>query len=199
MSGTVEERHVGSVLVPGGWLTEPSWRGRGQQNSRNPPNQQQRRGGSRERPSAGGYQNQGRQGSGNQGPATIQGNVWAGERPNRGQNSGAMPEEQHVSVRGFNGRETRDALRKGELLLLPALCLKQSAANAVVGYTGFQDAINAADSKPVVYKVSGGESNSARATGPWGSKSNTMANGQDFFVQLRKGMAGLQQGTSTNT
>jgi len=160
MSGAVEER----------------WRGRAQQNARNPPNQQQRRGGSRERPSAGGYQTQGRQGSGNQGPATIQGNVWAGERSNRLQNSGAMPEEQHVSVRGFNGRETRDALRKG-----------------------FQDAINAADSKPVVYKVSGGESNSARTTGPWVPKSKTMANGQDFFVQLRKGMASLQQGAGTNT
>ena len=128
MSGTVEERYVGSIFVLESYLTKFSWRARGQQNSRNPPNQQQRRAGSRERPSAGGYQNQGRQGSGNQGPATIQGNVWAGERSNRGQNSGAMPEEQHVPVGGFNARETRDALRKGKPTLLPALGYARSRA-----------------------------------------------------------------------
>ncbi|KAI9790454.1 MAG: hypothetical protein M1816_005118 [Peltula sp. TS41687] len=41
-------------------------------------------------------------------------------------------------------------------------------------------------------EASAGETVKAKAAGPWGSKPNHMANGQDFFVQLRKGMATLQ-------
>ncbi|KAL2866185.1 uncharacterized protein BJX67DRAFT_382002 [Aspergillus lucknowensis] len=47
--------------------------------------------------------------------------------------------------------------------------------------------------KPFFYKLQGKDS-SKGAGGPWGSKPNTMANGKDFFVELRKQVSALRQG-----
>ncbi|RMJ25804.1 hypothetical protein PHISP_03319 [Aspergillus sp. HF37] len=61
---------------------------------------------------------------------------------------------------------------------------------------------NAAESKgalrreqrPFVYKPPGKDVNSSRSSGPWGSKPNTMANGKDFFLELRKQVTALREG-----
>ncbi|OOQ83904.1 hypothetical protein PEBR_32848 [Penicillium brasilianum] len=48
--------------------------------------------------------------------------------------------------------------------------------------------------KAPFYKPAGKDTNNQRSGGPWGSKSNTMANGKDFFIELRKQVASLQRG-----
>ncbi|KAJ5763107.1 hypothetical protein N7533_001788 [Penicillium manginii] len=50
------------------------------------------------------------------------------------------------------------------------------------------------DSKVPFYKPTGKDANNQKAGGPWGAKANTMANGKDFFVELRKQVASLQRG-----
>ncbi|KAI9817762.1 MAG: hypothetical protein M1827_000881 [Pycnora praestabilis] len=54
------------------------------------------------------------------------------------------------------------------------------------------------DTRPTMYKPLGADTNSAKSTGPWASKPNTTAGGQDFFLQLRKQVTALQQGNTTN-
>ncbi|KAI9817992.1 MAG: hypothetical protein M1832_004513 [Thelocarpon impressellum] len=54
----------------------------------------------------------------------------------------------------------------------------------------------AADGINTAYRAPGRDANSAKPAGPWATKPNHMASGQDFFVQLRKAMATLQQGGS---
>ncbi|KAJ5100249.1 hypothetical protein N7456_006301 [Penicillium angulare] len=49
------------------------------------------------------------------------------------------------------------------------------------------------ETKPTLYKPTGKDANQ-RSGGPWGAKSNTMANGKDFFIELRKQVAALQKG-----
>ncbi|KAJ5238730.1 hypothetical protein N7468_003349 [Penicillium chermesinum] len=48
--------------------------------------------------------------------------------------------------------------------------------------------------KAVIYKPTGKDANNQRSGSPWGSKANTMVNGKDFFVELRKQVASLQRG-----
>ncbi|BCS28719.1 uncharacterized protein APUU_70289S [Aspergillus puulaauensis] len=73
-------------------------------------------------------------------------------------------QEQHVPVGGFNAAEAKAALRR--------------APGAP---------------RPYFYKPQGKDANN-RASGPWGSKPNTMANGKDFFLELRKQVTSLRQG-----
>ncbi|GAB1194189.1 hypothetical protein APSETT444_003430 [Aspergillus pseudonomiae] len=47
--------------------------------------------------------------------------------------------------------------------------------------------------KPFFYKPGGKDTN---RSGPWGSKPNTMANGKDFFLELRKQITTLRQGNN---
>jgi len=75
------------------------------------------------------------------------------------------PLEQHKPVRGFNTVESKGALKRGPN-----------------------------DPKPALYKPIGKEVNNNRTSGPWASKPNTMANGKDFFIELRKQVSLLQQG-----
>ncbi|KAI9372941.1 hypothetical protein BJX61DRAFT_505195 [Aspergillus egyptiacus] len=72
--------------------------------------------------------------------------------------------EQHVAAGGFNVAEAKAALKR--------------APGAP---------------KPLVYKPEGKDVNN-RASGPWGAKPNTMANGKDFFLELRKQITALRQG-----
>ncbi|KAH1290329.1 hypothetical protein KXV52_006088 [Aspergillus fumigatus] len=67
------------------------------------------------------------------------------------------PSQEHVPVRGFNSAELKAALRRGP-----------------------------GEPKPFFYRPNGKDANSNRASGPWGAKPNTMANGKDFFLELRK-------------
>ncbi|EGC46105.1 conserved hypothetical protein [Histoplasma capsulatum var. duboisii H88] len=81
---------------------------------------------------------------------------------------GGPPHEQHIPVRSFNAAESKGALKQG-----------------------YQ---NVDSHAPFVYKPIGKESNNSRAaSGPWGSKPNCMANGKDFFLELRKQVSALRQ------
>ncbi|KAJ6130156.1 hypothetical protein N7512_002936 [Penicillium capsulatum] len=73
-------------------------------------------------------------------------------------------QEPHVPVRGFNAGEAKNILKKGP-----------------------------GDSKASFYKPTGKDTNNQRSGAPWGSKSNTMAGGKDFFVELRKQITTLQR------
>ena len=68
------------------------------------------------------------------------------------------------------------------------------------------------DAKVLKYKAAGGQANNAKGGGPWGVRrsltistskvvltltekaANTMGNGKDFFIELRKQILALQQG-----
>ncbi|KAL3437112.1 hypothetical protein BDV09DRAFT_30214 [Aspergillus tetrazonus] len=78
----------------------------------------------------------------------------------------AASQDQHTPVGGFNAAEAKTALRR--------------APGAP---------------KPYFYKAQGKDANN-RASGPWGSKPNTMASGKDFFLELRKQVTALRQGGS---
>ncbi|KAL2825323.1 hypothetical protein BDW59DRAFT_146422 [Aspergillus cavernicola] len=78
--------------------------------------------------------------------------------------STGLGQEQHIPVGGFNAAEAKAALKK--------------APGAP---------------KSFVYKLQGKDANN-RGGGPWGSKANTMANGKDFFVELRKQVSALRKG-----
>ncbi|CEJ62132.1 hypothetical protein PMG11_10642 [Penicillium brasilianum] len=79
--------------------------------------------------------------------------------------SSSPAQDQHVPVRGFNAAEVKNVLKKGPN-----------------------------EPKAPFYKPAGKDTNNQRSGGPWGSKSNTMANGKDFFIELRKQVASLQRG-----
>ncbi|PTU17809.1 hypothetical protein P175DRAFT_0504564 [Aspergillus ochraceoroseus IBT 24754] len=78
--------------------------------------------------------------------------------------SSGLSQEPHIPVRGFNAAEAKAALKKGP-----------------------------GASKPFFYKLQAKDANH-RASGPWGSKANAMANGKDFFLELRKQVTALRQG-----
>ncbi|MCJ1469367.1 hypothetical protein MMC07_008000 [Pseudocyphellaria aurata] len=81
------------------------------------------------------------------------------------------PQEQHVPVRAFNSLEVRDTLK--------------------TGYTS----VGSEHMKSVKYKASAPQPKNMKPSGgPWASRPNTMANGKDFFVELRKQISALQQG-----
>ncbi|EAW11935.1 uncharacterized protein ACLA_006940 [Aspergillus clavatus NRRL 1] len=49
--------------------------------------------------------------------------------------------------------------------------------------------------RPFFYKPTGKDAGNNRS-GPWGAKPNTMANGKDFFLELRKQVTTLRQGAT---
>ncbi|KAM5504114.1 hypothetical protein McanMca71_003744 [Microsporum canis] len=113
---------------------------------------------------------------------------------------GGPSREPHIPVRGFNSVELKDALRKG-IVETP---LQEGRtgwyANSLkVTYRKTFPLANplAADvpeePQPVIYRPTGKDGNPVRPSGPWGSKPNSMANGKDFFLELRKQISGLQQ------
>ncbi|RAH40432.1 uncharacterized protein BO95DRAFT_447897 [Aspergillus brunneoviolaceus CBS 621.78] len=74
-------------------------------------------------------------------------------------------QEQHVPVQNFNATESKAALRRGP-----------------------------GEPRPFFYKPQSKDTNNNRASGPWGAKPNQMANGKDFFLELRKQVTALRQG-----
>ncbi|KAK4698095.1 hypothetical protein P7C71_g53, partial [Lecanoromycetidae sp. Uapishka_2] len=46
------------------------------------------------------------------------------------------------------------------------------------------------------YKPVPNQSNNAKSGGPWAPNSRNMANGKDFYVELRKQVTALQQGSA---
>ncbi|RJE26616.1 hypothetical protein PHISCL_01030 [Aspergillus sclerotialis] len=105
------------------------------------------------------------------GPRGTQGGGRGGQNANMTNSWGGSREfhsgpalEQHVPVHGFNAMEAKGALRRGP-----------------------------GEPRPYFYKPTGKDMNNNR-TGPWGSRPNTMANGKDFFLELRKQVTALRQG-----
>ncbi|KAJ5794535.1 hypothetical protein N7457_001134 [Penicillium paradoxum] len=81
------------------------------------------------------------------------------------------PQEQHVPVRGFNTAEVKNILKKGS-----------------------------AEGKSTLYKPiskdgpkDGSKDGSNQRSAAWGPKAQNMANGRDFFLELRKQIAALQR------
>ncbi|KAI5801196.1 hypothetical protein EDC01DRAFT_510851 [Geopyxis carbonaria] len=147
------------------------WRTQGQ-NQQRP--QGQRRNGPRD-----GYSGQGY--SSNQGNSNANNGAW-GARNNNGMNhhqqqqhqqqSNNGPVETHIPVNGFNSRELEEMLNRG--------------------YEANMNAYRAApeSEKPVLYKSSD-QGWSTPKGGAWGTKVNTMANGANFLVQLKKSQVAL--------
>ncbi|KAJ5482509.1 hypothetical protein N7475_001321 [Penicillium sp. IBT 31633x] len=73
------------------------------------------------------------------------------------------PQEQHVPVRGFNAAEVKNILKKGP-----------------------------GELKSTPYKPHSKDGPNQRSTA-WGPKAQNMANGKDFFLELRKQIAALQR------
>jgi hypothetical protein len=108
--------------------------------------------------------------------ATPPPNAWAtkGKPAGPGQpataTAASAPAEHHVPVRGFNANEVKDFLKKNYL-----------------------DSV--ADHQSVYHKVQG-DSVAKRSSGAWGSRGNMshlMPSGQDFFAQLKKQLATIEQ------
>ncbi|GAB1215671.1 hypothetical protein ATERTT37_004863 [Aspergillus terreus] len=127
----------------------------------------------------------------------------------REQSSPGPAQEQHVPVRGFNAAEAKMALKRGKLVtsiamgswtatdIVPAIQLQEVNYPFQTPDDRIRDANRAANStpeqKPFFYRPGGKDANN-RAGGPWGSKPNNMANGKDFFLELRKQVTALRQG-----
>ncbi|KAF1834514.1 hypothetical protein BDW02DRAFT_569042 [Decorospora gaudefroyi] len=113
--------------------------------------------------------------SGRQQPmSALSGNAW-GAKPGKG--TGPAPAapaqaqpEHHVPVKEFNANEVKDFLKKKYL---------ESTAN-----------------QPSVFHKVQGDSVANRSSGAWGQKGtmpHLMTTGQDFFTQLKKQMATIDQ------
>ncbi|OOO13408.1 hypothetical protein OAory_01011570 [Aspergillus oryzae] len=98
----------------------------------------------------------------------------------RDQLSTGPAQEQHVPVRGFNAAEAKAALKRNSRGTL--FCDVQTPIGSLTVLI---------EPKPFFYKPGGKDTN---RSGPWGSKPNTMANGKDFFLELRKQITNLRQG-----
>ncbi|EAU32993.1 conserved hypothetical protein [Aspergillus terreus NIH2624] len=114
----------------------------------------------------------------------------------REQSSPGPAQEQHVPVRGFNAAEAKMALKRATDIV-PAIQLQEVNYPFQTPDDRIRDANRAANStpeqKPFFYRPGGKDANN-RAGGPWGSKPNNMANGKDFFLELRKQVTALRQG-----
>ncbi|KAK2731647.1 hypothetical protein FQN57_003188 [Myotisia sp. PD_48] len=84
--------------------------------------------------------------------------------------SGGPARETHIPVRGFNATELKAALRQG---------YQKGGPN---------------EPQPMVYRPTGKTGSPVRASGPWASKPNTMGNGRDFFLELRKQLSAFHLG-----
>ncbi|KAJ5183169.1 hypothetical protein N7492_000785, partial [Penicillium capsulatum] len=114
--------------------------------------------------------------SGGQGDGRGGNAAWAASGP---------AQEPHVPVRGFNAGEAKNILKKGTIGLFDLPVPKHSTHQYLINPSP--------DSKASFYKPTGKDTNNQRSGAPWGSKSNTMAGGKDFFVELRKQITTLQR------
>ncbi|KAJ5495539.1 hypothetical protein N7539_000655 [Penicillium diatomitis] len=115
------------------------------------------------------------QGGGRGGNSSWNANVSAG-------NAHASAQDQHVPVRGFNAMEAKNVLKEGkhEFYCASRCCPTRET-----------------DSRPTFYKPSAKDIAAQKSSNsPWGSKPNLMANGKDFWLELRKQVTALQRGGS---
>ncbi|KAH8723499.1 hypothetical protein GQ44DRAFT_710014 [Phaeosphaeriaceae sp. PMI808] len=107
------------------------------------------------------------------------GNPWGGKGKAAGSSKATQaqtnaPAEHHVPVREFNANEVREFLKKKYL--------------------------ESTTDQPSVHHKVQGDSVAKRSSGAWGSRGNMshlMPSGQDFFTQLKKQLATLEQNKPT--
>ncbi|PVI06585.1 hypothetical protein DM02DRAFT_609771 [Periconia macrospinosa] len=115
----------------------------------------------------------GKDGGRQQAMSALSGNAWKGKTAGsaeRAQVQSTPPQAEHRPVKDFNTTEVKDFLKKKYL---------ETVAD-----------------RPSVYHKVQGDSVSKRSSGAWGSRGNMphlMPNGQDFFTQLKKQLATLEQ------
>ncbi|KAH8423617.1 uncharacterized protein LDX57_001377 [Aspergillus melleus] len=124
--------------------------------------------------------------SGQRHPNNRNMNMHGGSRGGHNQNQNQhQNQNQNQNQNAWGAGDSRDQLSAG---------LSQDQHVPVRGF-------NAAEAKgalrraprPYFYKTPGKDANN-RSGGPWGSKPNAMANGKDFFLELRKQVTTLKQG-----
>ncbi|KAF7161283.1 hypothetical protein CNMCM5623_006900 [Aspergillus felis] len=99
------------------------------------------------------------------------------------------PSQEHVPVRGLNSAELKAALRRGGH--------PESSTSILYDLLTLSGVyLGPGEPKPFFYRPSGKDANSNRGSGPWGAKPNTMANGKDFFLELRKQVSALREGAT---
>ncbi|KAJ5635503.1 uncharacterized protein N7484_008816, partial [Penicillium longicatenatum] len=156
-------------------LLDLRWRGPSRQSS-----QRHSGNGNRDRGAGG----QGGAQSGSQGGSQCGSNAWGGSGP---------VQDLHVSVRGFNAAEAKNVLKRGRKGTSHVLKVSAYSAYPTIANVSGSNGYAVAETKPIFYKPTGKDTNNQRSGGPWGAKSNTMANGKDFFIELRKQVASLQK------
>ncbi|KAJ4286719.1 hypothetical protein N0V90_012971 [Kalmusia sp. IMI 367209] len=107
--------------------------------------------------------------------SALSGNVWKGKGSGGAERAHAqapsVQAEQHVPVKGFNAGEVKEFLKKKYL--------------------------ESVTDQPSAYHKVQGDSVAKRSSGAWGSRGtmpHLMPSGQDFFTQLKKQLAALDQG-----
>ncbi|KAL8839702.1 MAG: hypothetical protein Q9176_004309 [Flavoplaca citrina] len=100
----------------------------------------------------------------------MSGNAWANnsDRANQDVPSRGPVLDQHVPVNDFNAQEARDMLRI---------------------------ACGPSNKKETNFRASN-QTQGPKSGGPWAPKPNTMGNGKDFFLELRKQLSSNQQPSS---
>ncbi|KAL8971823.1 MAG: hypothetical protein Q9183_000868 [Haloplaca sp. 2 TL-2023] len=137
---------------------------RGQQSQH--PNQSRQQGQGSSRGGGIGGQPQRARNSSVQGLTAMSGNAWVtNDRASRDPMQHAPAQEQHVALNGFNAQDARDSLK---------------------------NAFASANKKTTVYKGPAQPSGN-KSGAPWATKPNTMGNGKDFFLELRKQISAIQQ------
>ncbi|KAF2254640.1 hypothetical protein BU26DRAFT_500357 [Trematosphaeria pertusa] len=142
-----------------------------------------------------------RDGGRQQAMSALSGNAWSsgkGKAAGGVDRAQAQPApgqaEQHVPVREFNAGEVKEFLKKRYLESIGGI-------NPSVNASAPDDGANRAskDQSSVYHKVQG-DSVAKRSSGAWGSRGNMphlMPSGQDFFTQLKKQLATLEQGKTS--
>ncbi|KAI4647150.1 uncharacterized protein J4E78_009126 [Alternaria triticimaculans] len=119
------------------------------------------------------------------------GNVWGakqGKEPGPAAAPAQAQPDQHVPVKEFNANEVRDFLKKKYLESTASMNLSITRAHV--------QRTNMHPDQPSVYHKVPGDSVPTRSTGAWGkggTMTHLMPTGQDFFTQLKKQIASLEQ------
>ncbi|KAJ4358188.1 uncharacterized protein N0V89_002767 [Didymosphaeria variabile] len=143
---------------------------------------------------ASGSNNPGKDGGRQQAMSALSGNAWKGKGQGGGERAQAqtpsVPAEQHVPVKDFNAGEVKEFLKKKYLESVAGTSASNNALATDMGTNG-----KPLDQPSAYHKVQG-DSVAKRSSGAWGSRGNMphlMPSGQDFFTQLKKQLASLDQ------
>ncbi|QKX53032.1 uncharacterized protein TRUGW13939_00103 [Talaromyces rugulosus] len=125
-----------------------------------------------------------------------QSSAWSGPRE---QNAPGLSQERHVSVKSFNAAECKAALKPApsRAFSLPTFQSPVFRPEMMASVTDIDN--RQLEPAPLKYKPtgpSGKDTASNRASAPWATKPNSMANNKDFFLELRKQVTILRQGGS---